>query len=88
MLMITGRYVGLTLIETLEQVEIMMDCQPMEVFVELVIAARKCPRTEVHYHTLKWGIRRHRRCAVGHRNGTKPVIGHKNPYRFQYIEVA
>lgn len=78
-------YDGHTLFETLEQVAILTDCQPKEVFVDLGYrGAAVQPGTEVYHHKLRRGITPRLRRDVRRRSAIEPAIGHmKNDGRLR-----
>jgi IS5 family transposase len=78
-------YDGHTLFETLEQVAILTDCQPKEVFVDLGYrGADVQPGTKVYHHKLKRDITQRLRRDVRRRSAIEPAIGHmKNDGRLR-----
>src|SRR5471030_303971 len=69
-------YDGHTLFETLEQVAILTDRQPKEVFVDLGYrGATVQPGTEVYHHKLKRGITPRLRRDIRRRSAIEPAIG-------------
>ncbi|GAB2876303.1 hypothetical protein GCM10027277_52140 [Pseudoduganella ginsengisoli] len=78
-------YDGHTLLETLQQVEILTDCQPREVFVDLGYrGADVPPGTKVYHHKLKRDITQRLRRDIRRRSAIEPAIGHmKNDGRLR-----
>lgn len=78
-------YDGHTLLGTLEQVAILTDCQPKEVFVDLGYrGADVPPGTKAYHHKLKRDITQRLRRDIRRRSAIEPAIGHmKNDGRLR-----
>jgi len=78
-------YDGHTLLETLQQVEILTDCQPKDVFVDLGYRGAEVPSgTKVYHHKLKRDITQRLRRDIRRRSAIEPAIGHmKNDGRLR-----
>jgi IS5 family transposase len=70
-------YDGHTLYETLEQVTVLTECQPKEVFVDLGYRGADLPTgTKMYHHKLKRGITERLRRDIRRRSAIEPAIGH------------
>lgn len=70
-------YDGHTLFETLEQVAILTDCQPKEVFVDLGYCGVDVQLgTKVYHSKLKRNITQRLRRDIRRRSAIEPAIGH------------
>lgn len=78
-------YDGHTLFEALEQVSILTDCQPKEVFVDLGYRGVDVqPGTKVYHPKLKRNITQRLRRDIRRRSAIEPAIGHmKNDGRLR-----
>lgn len=78
-------YDGHTLFEALEQVAILTDCQPKEVFVDLGYRGVEVqPGTKVYHPKLKRNITQRLRRDIRRRSAIEPAIGHmKNDGRLR-----
>ncbi|HJT52139.1 MAG TPA: IS5 family transposase [Nitrosospira sp.] len=78
-------YDGHTLFEALEQVAILTDCQPKEVFVDLGYRGVEVqPGTRVYHPKLKRNITQRLRRDIRRRSAIEPAIGHmKNDGRLR-----
>ena len=78
-------YDGHTLHETLEQVAILTECQPKEVFVDLGYRSADVRQgTKVYHHKLKRDITPRLRRDIRRRSAIEPAIGHmKNDGRLR-----
>ena len=70
-------YDGHTLYETLEQVTVLTECQPKEVFVDLGYRGADVPTgTKMYHHKLKRDITERLRRDIRRRSAIEPAIGH------------